>query len=68
MLLQMRQVLQALQVGLPLEQGHMDAVEGSVGKAVVCGQFLGVQFRESFETRLDLLAEETPPPGEQAQL
>jgi hypothetical protein len=46
----------------------MDAVEGSVGKAVVCGQFLGVQFRESFETRLDLLAEETPPPGEQAQL
>ena len=67
-LLQMRQVLQVLQVSLPLEQGHMDAVEGSVGEAAVCGQFLGVQFRESFDARLDLLAEETPPPGEQAQL
>jgi hypothetical protein len=55
-------------VSLPLEQGHKDAVEGSVGEAAVCGQFLGVQFRESFDARLDLLAEETPPPGEQAQL
>jgi hypothetical protein len=46
-LLQMRQILQVLQMCLTLEQGHVDAVQGRIRQAAVRGQFLGVQFSES---------------------
>lgn len=64
----MCQVLQVLQMCLTLEQGHVDAVQGRIRQAAVCGQFLGVQFSESQATRLDLLAEEASTPRQQAQL
>ncbi len=68
MALQVRQILQVLQVCLAIEEAHVNAIQDAICQASACRKLLGIQLGQSLATCVDFFAHQSSPSGEQTQL